>query len=136
MSAPRVPELRPCPKCGLGMARGRGPDGLAYHECLSVSEALRVLQRMAARARDTDGPDLVEAFGPEAMAAAASVEVMHRLVTRDPAVGPAREVLEVYLAHIRAAAGPARPGPKVKEPASGPKPSAGLLAMLKGERPA
>lgn len=27
------PDLVPCPVCGLGMAKGRGPNGLARHEC-------------------------------------------------------------------------------------------------------
>jgi hypothetical protein len=39
-----IPALRPCPDCGLGMQRGRGPHGLAFHECLArtgLRDALR-----------------------------------------------------------------------------------------------
>jgi hypothetical protein len=33
-----VPELVPCPDCGLGLQRGRGPHRLAFHECRVADE--------------------------------------------------------------------------------------------------
>lgn len=29
----KVPVLRPCPGCGIGLEDGRGPHGLVFHEC-------------------------------------------------------------------------------------------------------
>lgn len=39
-----VPELRACPKCRLGMQRGRGPHGLAWHQCIPRTVLTDALQ--------------------------------------------------------------------------------------------
>lgn len=129
----RLPELRPCPRCGLGMARGKGPHGLAYHECLPVSEAVRILQRFAATARESDAEELVETFSASAMQAALSAELMHRLATRDPRHEDVREALALFIPSRRSAPAPA---PRKAAPAEAkPEASKALLAMLRGNRP-
>jgi len=43
---PTIPELIPCPRCGLALESGKNPDGLAWHECREGVElqATRLLQ--------------------------------------------------------------------------------------------
>lgn len=35
----RIPPLAPCPRCTLKVAKGKGPGGVAWHDC---SEVLRL----------------------------------------------------------------------------------------------
>lgn len=125
------PVLHTCPGCGLGMPRGRGPHGLVWHECLSVSPALLELMRGVG----SGVVDIEDGF-EERAASVARLELLHRLRST-PGIDAAREAVAV-LTPRRAAAAPRRAeraegggGGSKGEPGA----SKALLDMLKAGRP-
>lgn len=54
---PKIPALHACPVCGLHIQRGRGPHGLAFHECIAKSGLSAAL-----RSDSTLSQEMVEAL--------------------------------------------------------------------------
>lgn len=116
---PALPSLKPCPGCGLGLQRGRGPHGLAFHECREQDLVAKVLREGGSLT-----PELVE----QALLAQIVGDVRSGKVK-------ATDALEA-LSGLHKAKNPPRLGRPPKEQAAesarGPSTSSDMLKFLQG----
>lgn len=61
MSEQVVPALKPCPRCQLKVQRGKGPAGLAWHDCEQVLKLRE--DKPAPAAPDAEVLTVEEAYG-------------------------------------------------------------------------